>query len=334
MEKIPFCLFTPPKKGKKIVWKITSQCNMQCKHCCSNASNSQIASLNEFIFLNRELLERRINEMISFGIKEFYISGGEPFLAENTLEFLELLKKKGVKISVASNGYCLRENTIKRLSEIKIDLLHISLDGHLSKIHNALRGGNFFDRTVKNIKMIKRYKVPLRIGCIIWRKNEDYLDKMVKLCVRLKVEELRFSWLVRVGRFKDNPQLYPKRDWLTIMEEIKDLRKKCQNKIKITVHRISESKYSFFQICPAGDKLFFLNHQGKLSPCSWIAKIDPNFLTKDSLREKGIKNLAGSKEFLKFRKIIEKRCNKNFKGCPFAAKYQNGSYYSNDNLLK
>ena len=91
-----FCLFTSPQNWKKIVWEITSQCNMLCKHCCSNSS-SQNHPLNEFVFSNQKLLKRRINEMVSFGIREFYISGGEPFLVKNIFTILKYLKKKMLK---------------------------------------------------------------------------------------------------------------------------------------------------------------------------------------------------------------------------------------------
>jgi len=307
---------------------------MQCKHCCSNASNSQIASLNEFIFLNRELLERRINEMISFGIKEFYISGGEPFLTKNIFELLEYLKRKNAKVSIASNGYFINENVAKRLSKIKINLLHISLDGYLDKIHNSLRGGNFFNKVVKNIKMMRKYKIPIRIGCIIWRQNENFLEEMIKLCIKLKVEELRFSWLIKVGRFKDNPNIYPKRTFVSVINEIDVLKEKYKNKIKITIHRNFKTKDSrSSQICPGGESLFFLNPTGQLSPCSWIAKIDPDFITKKTLKNTRFQKLIEEKEMISFRKLIKKRGNKNFKGCPFIAMYQHNSYHSNDSII-
>ena len=53
MQDTSFCLFTPPPKGKKIVWEITSQCNMLCKHCCANASSR--VPRNGFIFSDKKL---------------------------------------------------------------------------------------------------------------------------------------------------------------------------------------------------------------------------------------------------------------------------------------
>jgi len=332
MQNVPFCLFAPPQEGKKMVWEITSQCNMSCKHCCSDSSLKVYQ--DEFIFSNQKLINQRIDEMFLFGVRELYISGGEPLLMKNILVFLEYLKRKKIKVSIASNGYFLNEPLIKKLSRIKIDLLHISLDGHLPRLHNFLRGGDFFNKITKNVRKLMKYKIPTRIGCIIWRGNEMFLEEMVRLCIKLNVEELRFSWLIRIGRFKNNPRLYPKRKWLSIMKEIEYLNKKYKNKIRITIHRKPEVRAKKIPLtCPGGDKLFFINPKGEISPCSWIAKIDPNFTTEDFLGKTKFEKLVRAKETSEFRKMVKKRKNKNFKGCPFVAKYRNNSYYSDDNLI-
>lgn len=305
---------------------------MACKHCCINASSQNF--YNEFISSDQDLIKQRIDEMVSFGFKEFYISGGEPFLVKEILNLLNYLREKNMVISVASNGYFLNELLIKKLSKINLNLLHLSLDGHSARIHNSLRGGNFFNKVVNNLNLLIKYKIPVRIGCIIWQENKNFLEEMIKFCIDLKVKELRFSWLIKVGRLKNNSRLYPKRRYFSVIREIEKLEEKYKNKIKISVHRaLSIVGNDICSTCPGGDTLFHLNYEGKFSPCSWIAKIDQNFLTKKSLKETKLQDLFKSKEILEFRRIIKEREKKNFKGCPFMAKYQNNSYYSNDNLI-
>ena len=324
-----FCLFTIPKKWKKIVWEITSKCNMFCQHCCTNAL-SKIDS-EEFIFSDEKLIKRRLKEMLSFGIKEFYISGGEPLLVKNIFEIVNFLKRRKEIVSIATNGYCLDGKVIRKFSKIGVDLLHISLDGHLPEIHNALRGGNFFDRIVKNLAIAKKYQIPLRVGCIIWRKNENLLEEMVKFCLNLGIKELRFSWLIKVGRLKQNPEIYPRRKWISVMDEIEKLKKKYKNKIVISIHRNPFIKVKTNYLCPGGEKLFFLNSKGQLSPCSLIAKIDSDFTTENSLAEKAFRELIKSKQISEFKNLVGERNRKTFKGCPFMGKYQFQSYFFNDN---
>jgi Predicted Fe-S oxidoreductases len=327
-----FCLFTIPRKWKKIVWEMTSRCNMSCQHCCTNASPN--LDFDEFIFSSEKLIKRRLKEIVSFGIKEFYLSGGEPFLVENLFNIVRFLKKKKAIVSIATNGFCLNEKIIKKLSKAGVDMLHVSLDGYLPEIHNTLRGGNFFDKIVKNLEIIKKYRIPLRVGCIIWRRNEDFLEEMVKFCTNLRIKELRFSWLIKVGRFKENPKIYPKREYRSIIKEIETLKKKYKNKIKLSIHRhFSMRKKDVLRTCPGGKNLFFLNSRGNLAPCSWIAKIDKNFITNKTLKEMPFQKLINSRPILKYRKMVNERANQKFYGCPFMAKCQNNSYYSNDNLI-
>jgi len=135
----------------------------------------------------------------------------------------------------------------------------------------------------------------LRVGCIVWERNEDYLEEMVKFCKGLGVKNLRFSWLIRVGRFKVNPQLFPQKKWIEAAEEIKRLREKYKEEIKITAHRMpGERNASHF--CPGGEKIFFIDSQGRISSCSWISKITNYFTTKRTLKETGFQDLVDSSE--------------------------------------
>jgi MoaA/NifB/PqqE/SkfB family radical SAM enzyme len=295
-----------------------------------NASSN--IDFDEFVFSDEKLIKRRLEEMISFGIKEFYLSGGEPFLIKNLFDIVKFLKKKEAVVSIATNGFCLNEKIIKKLSKVGVDMLHVSVDGHLPEIHNTFRGGNFFDKIVKNLEIIKKYEIPLRVGCIIWRRNEDFLEEMVKFCANLGIKELRFSWLIKVGRFKKNPKIYPKKRWITVMEEIEKLRKKYKNKIKISIHRNPFVKANNYSLCSGGERLFFLNPRGQISPCSWIAKLDSRFLTNHTLLEKEFDELIFSEEMEKFKKIIEKRKKLHLQGCPFMSKLKFNSYFKNDIL--
>lgn len=304
---------------------------MKCWHCCSNSSSHAISK--EWIFLSDELLEQRIDGMISFGIKEFYITGGEPFLVKNIFQILEHLNNGGAKVNIATNGYYVTVPIIKRIADIGVNLLHVSLDGHVARIHNALRGGEFFDKVVDNIKAIVKYQIPMRIGCTIGRGNENFLEEMVNFCISLGVKELRFNWLMMVGRLKENPQIYPKKSYTEMIQYIEILRGKYKDQIQLTIHRDSKIiKQDDKSICPGGDSFFFLDSEGQISPCSWIAKSDRSFTTKKTLRNLAFQKLLQESEITTYREMVKMRREKGFIGCPFIAYCRNGSYYSYDKI--
>jgi len=173
----------------------------------------------------------------------------------------------------------------------------------------------------------------MRIGCIIWRGNEDFLEEMVRFCISLGVKELRFNWLIMVGRFKENPQLHPRRSYSQIIQEIEILRGKYKDQIQLTIHRDSKIiKQDDESICPGGDSFFFLDSGGRISPCSWIAKSDRNFTTKRTLSTLTFQELFQETEIRTYRAMVSTRQEKGFTGCPFTAHCHNGSYYSYDKI--
>jgi MoaA/NifB/PqqE/SkfB family radical SAM enzyme len=327
MDDFDFCFFSSPKEGKRIVWEITNFCNMKCHHCCASASSQKNG--NEFILSEKDFISHKLEEIMSLGIKEFYISGGEPLTVENILEVLSYLKSNGAKISLATNAYLIDEEKARRLSEMKIDLIHVSLDGHEAKVHNHLRNGNFFEQVISNIKLLVDNGIFVRIGCTVWRGNEMRLEEMVRLCIELGVKELRFNWPVEVGRLKKDSLIYPKRSKDSILKEVDMLKNKYETEMMISMHR-KDRNSGKNSICKGGKELFFLDSNGCLSPCSWISKFDNNFITKNKLSTSSFSELINSNEIRNFEAMIKKRKDEGCSGCPFIAGLRKNNYYAND----
>lgn len=308
-----YCLFTIPPRGKRVVWEITENCNMNCSHCCSDAHKT---CNNDFLFSEekKDIAFKKVDEMMSLGVKEFYISGGEPFLTRDIFSFLAYLKGKGARVSIATNGYLINKKFVKKVSELGIDLLHISIDGHNEQIHNSLRGGDFFKQVVENISTLLDYNVPVRIGCIIWRENEHFLEEMVRFCIELGVGELRLNKLIKVGRFLENDQISPVRNWDSVIEDIKDLKRKYSDKMKITIHELDNKECT--KVCPGGSLILFIDSKGRISPCSWIAKNSSQFTSKETIYDKKINKLLKENNIRNFKRNIEKSHEESFY-CPF-----------------
>ncbi|MDR2651563.1 MAG: radical SAM protein [Prevotellaceae bacterium] len=133
----------------------TSDCNFKCSYCFENSP--------EPIYMN----EDAENELIKFiekhnNIESLSITwyGGEPLLAFDNIQSITN-KVKSLKIaysaSMITNGYLFNKDNIKELEELKIQSLHITLDG-LENIHNRRRvhktESDSFRRILDNIKLI------------------------------------------------------------------------------------------------------------------------------------------------------------------------------------
>ena len=127
-------------------------CNIECTHCfisCSPTNHShEMMSLAE--------VEPWLAEARALGVKEYYFTGGEPFMNRDLLAIVEATLKQG-PASVLTNGMLLRPEVCRRLRELfdasdySLDI-RVSLDGFDRESHDAIRGKGVWDRVMIGLR--------------------------------------------------------------------------------------------------------------------------------------------------------------------------------------
>jgi len=120
-------------------------CNLRCTHCfisCAPDNHSQpMLTLAE--------VEERLAEAEALGVKDYYLTGGEPFMNREIFPILAATLACG-PATVLTNGLLLDEPRVEQLralaagSPYSLDL-RISLDGYDAATHDAIRGPGTFD---------------------------------------------------------------------------------------------------------------------------------------------------------------------------------------------
>jgi AdoMet-dependent heme synthase len=123
-------------------------CNIECTHCfisCSPTNHShEMMSLAD--------VQTRLDEAREFGVREYYFTGGEPFMNRDMLPILAATLQQG-PATVLTNGMLLRPEVCRKLrelfdvSEYSLDL-RVSLDGFDAESHDAIRGKGVWDRVM------------------------------------------------------------------------------------------------------------------------------------------------------------------------------------------
>ena len=107
---------------------ITDRCDLRCKYCMPEKpvfyKKSSFLSLKQLKVLSRIL--------IKLGIKKIRITGGEPLVRKDILEYLEFLHKQKVnnllnEILMTTNGTQLKKHA-KSISNFGIKRLNVSID--------------------------------------------------------------------------------------------------------------------------------------------------------------------------------------------------------------
>jgi len=126
-------------------------CNLACTHCFVSCSPTN--HTHEMMGLAE--IERYLAEAVPLGVKEYYFTGGEPFLNAEMEAILAATLVFG-PASVLTNGLlldaarCARLRVLADASPHSLEL-RISLDGYDAEGHDAIRGPGAFERALAGI---------------------------------------------------------------------------------------------------------------------------------------------------------------------------------------
>ena len=126
-------------------------CNLACTHCFVSCSPTN--HTHEFLTLDE--VRRYLDEAAGLGVREYYFTGGEPFLNPDMEAILEATLQVG-PANVLTNGLlldpsrCRRLAELDRLSEYSLDL-RVSMDGYEAAANDPIRGPGTFDRILHGV---------------------------------------------------------------------------------------------------------------------------------------------------------------------------------------
>ena len=158
-----------------LIWEPTGKCNLRCRMCYINfavTTKTKEMTLDEFKIM--------INKIPS--LKKINMIGGELFLRKDIFEMLDYLRTKGITATLATNATLVKGEMIDKLAEYKdIVNLTVSIDGP-EKIHNQIRGKEFaFQRSMENIRSMRKKGLFVNVVSVITRENIDYLPDLIKV---------------------------------------------------------------------------------------------------------------------------------------------------------
>jgi molybdenum cofactor biosynthesis enzyme MoaA len=129
-------------------------CNLECRHCFISCGPHNHA----FGFLDLEAVRRALNESVPLGVKEYYFTGGEPFLNPDMVPILELTLRYG-PATVLTNGTIFRDDWVQRLrraeeaSPYSLEF-RVSIDGSTAADNDAIRGPGTFERALRGVRQL------------------------------------------------------------------------------------------------------------------------------------------------------------------------------------
>jgi len=123
-------------------------CNLRCNHCFISCSPEN----HSFWFMSRAEVTTALDESVRHGVKEYYFTGGEPFMNRDMVGILEDTLAHG-PATVLTNATLMPQRTIDELAGVARESMYtlelrVSIDGVTPAMNDAIRGEGSFARAV------------------------------------------------------------------------------------------------------------------------------------------------------------------------------------------
>ena len=186
-----------------VVWNITKRCNLRCQHCYANASPQ--GAPDE---LTTEQRLEVIDQLDEAGVVSIAFSGGEPLLTPDIYKILKHTSDTGMQVSIATNGTLLTPTVARKLKEVGVDYVEISIDSPDPKEHDKFRGvPGAWERAIQGIKNAKEAGLSTGMAFTVTKLNVHQVPDIIKLAKKVGVDMLVFFNFVPVGRGESIRQL-------------------------------------------------------------------------------------------------------------------------------
>jgi len=181
-----------------VVWDFTHKCNLSCKHCYSN---SGAASETE---LTTEEALAVVDQLADFGVIALAFSGGEPLSRQDFFEVASHAVKRGLYVSVATNGTLLTKENVKKLKQAKINYVEVSIDGATAETHDSFRGvPGAFDKAVAGLKNCVEADLCACIATTATKSNIAEMPEILDLAEEIGAERFTYFNFIPTGRGKE-----------------------------------------------------------------------------------------------------------------------------------
>jgi len=159
---------------------ITYGCNSKCRTCTYWQMSKRMKD-----DLSTEGVFKLLDEAYDFGMRGYYLFGGEPLIRKDIGEIVDYAKTKGFLTTMNSNASLL---ATKAESLRNLDFIFVSLD-YFNEYHDLIRGrkGSFNEviRGIEKIRQVGNTRVTL--VTTISTLNLDSVERMAKLARDLQV---------------------------------------------------------------------------------------------------------------------------------------------------
>ena len=176
--------------------RLSYDCNNHCIFCLD--SNAHDGTMRAGMDIKVQIIEGRKK-----GADRLILSGGEPTMHPNFLDFVKLGKRAGYpKVQTVTNGRMFNYPAfLETAAKNGLDEITFSLHGHTAKLHDALVGtpGAFAEETAGLKAALASGRFIINIDIVINKMNISHLPEMLETFIGWGVKEFDLLHVIPFG---------------------------------------------------------------------------------------------------------------------------------------
>jgi heme b synthase len=269
-----------------IAWEVTRSCNLSCLHCRASAEErryeGELSTRECFAFLD---------QVATFAAPIVILTGGEPLLRPDIFDIAAYGAAKGFRMTMAPNGTLITPENARRMVDVGIQRISVSLDGATAASHDAFRQvPGAFAGAIRGIGCAREAGLEFQINTSITRQNLAELPAIQELAVKLGAVAHHIFLLVPTGRGRDLAEqtidaaeyertlhwFYEQKDQVPLQLKAtcaphyyRILRQRAKSEGK-TVDRKTFGLDAVTRGCLGGIGFCFVSHVGEVQPCGYL----------------------------------------------------------------
>ena len=275
-----------------LAWETTRRCNLDCRHCRAAATQGPYPGE-----LTTEEGKQLLTDVAGMGPAVIILTGGEPLLREDIFEVTEHGHRLGHRMVMAVNGTLLTGDVARRLIDVGIQRLSISLDGASAPSHDNLRAvSGAFEGALRGIGACKAAGLPFQINTTVTRANLKELPAIYELAIELGAAAHHVFVLVPTGRGAEIPEeLVTPEEYDQTLRWLLDRQQEGRLHLKPTCapqfyrlwreearsrgEKITPQTHGMEAMtkgCLGGQGFAFVSYKGEVQPCGYLELVAGN----------------------------------------------------------
>lgn len=154
--------------------EIANECNERCVHC-------YIPHEYKLNCIGTDLFYKIIEEGRELNIINVTLSGGEPLLHKDIIDFLKKCRELDLSVNLLTNLTLLTGEIIEEMKKNPLLSVQTSLYSMNPEVHDSItKVKGSFEKTKDSLMKLYEKEIPLQISCPVMKQNKDTFNDVVK----------------------------------------------------------------------------------------------------------------------------------------------------------